>query len=424
MILERTEVCFLNILRCALKGIRLEPGPGLTPEEWETVFHMAGSHRVLPLVFETVHALPELEGSPLLPPLKRTVFQQVMVQTRKTADLLSLLQTLASAGLHPLVVKGILCRELYPLPDHRSSSDEDLLIAPEEFPLYHQIFAQAGLHTTLQGADLTTTYEIPYRQENGPLYIELHRHLFPPESESYGDLNQFFRDARKRAVCETISGAEVHTLEYTDHLFYLICHAFKHFLHSGFGIRQVCDIVLFASAHGKRIDWDQIERNCRQIRAFLFAAAIFRIGRNYLDFDPHLAGMPASWQNAPVDEAPMLMDLLQSGVYGSSSRSRQHSSSITLDAVAAQKQGRAARNGMLVSLFPPADKLKNRYPYLKERPWLLPAAWASRIGGYCMESLLHQESNASQSLEIGKQRLDLLKQYGILDPDQQSGRKS
>lgn len=33
----------------------------------------------------------------------------------------------------------------------------------------------------------------------------------------------------------------------SDHLFYLICHALKHFYHSGFGIRQVCDILLFAA---------------------------------------------------------------------------------------------------------------------------------------------------------------------------------
>lgn len=412
--MDRTELCFLNILRCALKGLPLDRDPGLTREEWERLFRLSASHHVLALVFEAVHSLPELKDSPLLISLKRAVFQQVTVQTRKTADFLNLVKALSAAGIRPLVVKGILCRSLYPKPDLRPSSDEDLLIDPAQTALCHRVFTELGLQTSLLPEAMADAYEIPYRQENGPLYIELHRHLFPPGSKSYGDLNRFFRDVRKRAVTETIDGVEIATLDYTDHLFYLICHAFKHFLHSGFGIRQVCDIVLFASAHGKHIDWDRIEQNCRRIRAFLFAAAIFRIGRNYLDFDPGSANMPSSWSHALVDEAPMLRDLLQSGVYGSSSRSRQHSSSITLDAVAAQKQGRAAKNGMLVSLFPTADKLQGRYPYLKDRPWLLPAAWATRIGSYCAEALTSRDSSASESLELGKQRVELLKLYGIL----------
>ncbi len=368
---------------------------------------------MLPLVFETVHALPELKDSPLLRQYKTAVIRQVMVQTRKTADFLALLKTLAEDGIRPLVVKGILCRELYPRPDHRSSSDEDLLLAPGEFAVCHRALTAAGLRPA-GNADPSASYEIPYRQDGGVLYLEVHTSLFPPESASYGDLNRFFRNASQRSVVRTIHGTEVHTLGYTDHLFYLICHAWKHFLHSGFGIRQVCDIVLFASAYGKDIDWKKIEANCRKIRAFLFAAAIFRIGRNYLDFDPDTAAMPDIWRNALIDEGAMLQDLLSGGVYGSSSLSRQHSSTITLEAVAAQKQGRTG-SGALASLFPAADKLQGRYPYLKERPWLLPAAWASRIGGYCREILENPRSSAGESLEIGRQRLELLKQYGILD---------
>ena len=413
--MERYELCFLNILRCALKGRPLTAAAGLTEAEWDAVFRLADAHKVLPLVFEAVHALPELKDSPLLSRRKPSVFRQVMVQTRKTAEFLDLLKALEAGGVHPLVVKGLVCRQLYPQPDHRSSSDEDLWIPPEEFDACHRILTGLGLHTAVPGDEMAHAYEIPYRRENGLLYIEIHRHLFPPESRSYGDLNRFFRSARRRAVTVRVQGAPVPTLCPTDHLFYLICHAFKHFLHSGFGIRQVCDILRFAAVYGQDIDWTLIEGNCRRIRAFPFAAAIFRIGRNYLDFDPAAARMPDTWTHALVDESAMLRDLLCSGVYGSISRSRQHSSTITLEAVAAQKQGRSHSTGPLTSLFPPADRLTGRYPYLKDRPWLLPAAWASRIGTYCQEVLTTRDSSAAETLEIGRQRLELLKQYGILD---------
>ena len=412
--MDRSSLCFLNILRSALKGRPLDRDPGLSREEWEAVFRMASAHKVLPLVFEAVHSLPSLAVSPLLPPLKRSVVQQVVVQTRKTAELLALLDRLSARGIRPLVVKGLVCRQLYPRPELRPSADEDLLVEPARFSDCRAGLEALGFRTALSPEAQADAYEVPFRSPGGALCIELHRHLFPPESRSYGQLEQFFRKASSRAVCMSVSGTDVYTLEHTDHLFYLICHAFKHFLHSGFGIRQVCDILLFASAYGQRIDWDRLERSCRRIRAWLFTAALFRIGRNHLDFDPVMAHVPDHWQHALVDEGPLLEDLLQSGVYGSSSRSRQHSSGITLDAVAARNRGRAAKNGILVSLFPGADSLQGRYPYLKDRPWLLPAAWASRMGSYCAEAL-RRDASAAESLHLGRQRVELLRQYDILD---------
>ena len=389
--------------------------PELNWEEWDQVFRMAGIHHVLPMVFEAVHVLPELRSYPPLPAIRRSVFQQVMLQTQKSADFLALNRALAEAGVRPLVVKGIVCRELYPKPDHRISSDEDLLIDHAQTAVCHDVFSRFGLATNLDESLRESAYEIPYRKEGGALYIELHRHLFPPESSAYGDMNRFFRKVSDRAVCHAIGGNSVYSLGYTDHLFYLICHAFKHFLHSGFGIRQICDIVLYASAYGNRIQWDQLAKNCCQIRALYFAAAVFAIGRKYLEFDPGKAEMTPVWLEISVEEGPMLEDLLQSGIYGGSSLTRKRSSNITLEAVAAQKQGRSAHGGLASSLFPDAKKLRGRYPYLQEHPWLLPAAWISRMGSYCRDTLRSRNNDAAQSLEVGKQRLELLEQYPIVD---------
>ena len=413
--MNRTESCLLRALGCAVRGDALEENMGLSPEEWQLVFQLAGMHHVLPLVFEAVHMLPELRNSPLLIPTKQLVRQQVFQQTRKTAEFLRLLQALKEAGVRPLVVKGIVCRSLYPKPDHRSSSDEDLLIRPEDLEACQAVFARFGLATELPPERQEQVYEIPYRQREGILYIELHRHLFPPDSDSYGHLNRFFRDAHQRAVCIPFSGVDVYSLCHTDHLFYLICHALKHFLHSGFGIRQVCDILMYAQAYGPAIDWPQLLEHCRQIHAFGFTAAIFRIGYNHLGFGPEVC--PPELAAPGIDELPMLEDLLSAGVYGSSSAGRLHSSNITLEAAASRQQNRTARNSLVLSLFPSAQKLEGSYPYLKGRPWLLPAAWASRMGKYCQESLSRKRISAADSLNIGRERVALLRQYGILGDD-------
>ena len=414
--METTNDLFLAVLKASLVNEPAAVEQEITAQQWQTLFRMAGIHDVLPMFFEAVYTSPSLqqmEPSFLLP-LRRQMMQQVMMQARRTQEFLALNRKLQAAGVKPLVVKGLICRNLYPNPDYRQSGDEDLLIPEAQFDVCHQVMTDFGLFTSTPEDQLHSSFEIPYYKQGSPLYIELHKHLFPPESAAYGDMNRFFEGVFDRAVAEQTRGGTVYTLDHTDHLFYLICHAFKHFLHSGFGIRQVCDIVLYANAYGSRIDWMQVLDNCRAINADRFAAALFRIGSKYLVFDPDKAAYPGPWRKISVDEGPMLDDLLSSGVYGSADLSRQHSSKITLDAVAAQKQGRKAKNKVLGSLFPPVSQLKGKYPYLRQHPWLLPAAWISRIWTYFLETRTTEDNRAADALKIGSERIELMREYGIL----------
>ena len=379
--MEQLHQDLLALLRQSLHGTKAGCAQ-LSPE----LASLAQSHKVLPLIYE---AAPD-------PALRSAVLRQIMEQTIKTSEFLNLYRQLCSVGLRPLVVKGIAVRSLYPKPDLRPSADEDLWILPENFDACHR----AMLAWDMTAPADTDAYEIPYRKPESPLYIELHKHLFPPQSEAYGDLNRFFSGSFDRAEEISVDGTAVYTLCPTDHLFYLICHAFKHFLHSGFGIRQVCDIAIFAERKAQEIDWPQITENCKAIRADRFAAAIFMIGEKHLGISA-----PETFRFPDVDEEPLLNDLLDSGVYGSSTADRQHSSTVTLHAVSGKKRGRLS-----ASLFPSAKQLEGRYPYLKKHPWLLPAAWCSRIFSYSRE-----KSSPTQALQIGQRRVELLRQYGIID---------
>ena len=409
--MEKINEFFLAALKAALLGKTAQSEAALSREQWQQLLDLAQVHQVLPLIHDVVYPAlrqqhPELEAA-----VKRRVMHQVMVQTMKTEAFLELNRILREAGLRPLVVKGIVCRNLYPKPDLRPSGDEDLLIPAHQAEDCHRIMTSWGMHTETDEEQRSLEHEISYRKEGNPLHIELHKTLFPPKSEAYGDLNWFFADAHEYAAEETVQGNTVYTLEPTTHLFYLICHAFKHFLHSGFGIRQVCDIVLFANHYGSRIDWNRVLEDCRKIRAEKFAAALFQIGSQYLTFDPEMAAYPKTWMDIRVDAEPLLEDLLSGGLYGDSSMSRKHSSNITLSAVASRKQGKKEKHGVLTSVFPGAKRLERRYPYLKEHAWLLPVAWGQRLWTYSRE----KDSNAAQALKLGKERIELLKEYGIVE---------
>ena len=417
--MTRTETLFLEAFGASLKPESVNWTEPPAPEEWIGVFRLAAQHRVLPMVYEAVYRCPAAKTDPapaILRQQKPLMLQTVMLQTQKTAEFLDLYRALQAAGLHPLVVKGLVCRALYPKPDLRLSGDEDLLVSPEEFSRCHEALLAQGLIPADETADPGTACEIAYARPGSPIYIELHEYLFPPEAEAYGDLNRYFAAVHEHPAELSVDGVTILTLQPTDHLFYLICHAFKHFLHSGVGIRQVADIALYANAYGTEIDWPLVHARCREIRAERFAAALLAIGEKHLTLDPAAACLPPDWRTEEVDEEPLLADILAAGVYGDSSMSRKHSSTMTLNAVKAEKQGRRGGVSFLRSVFPPLREMEAKYPYLRAHPARLPAAWVSRILHYRKETAAGGGgNNAADSLRIGSQRVDLLKEYGVIE---------
>lgn len=414
--MDAVHALFLEALGAALENKSVGWDDELSQETWGRLMTLAEAHRVLPLIYEAVYSCPAAgRAEPgLFAPWRQKTIQSVMLQTLKTRQFLELLSHMTAGGVTPLVVKGLICRELYPKPDHRMSGDEDVLIPPEQLALCRKILGELGMEPLVPEGEIPGASEVPFGKPGSPLYLELHMELFPADSEAYGELNRCFDGIRQRAITETVQGIEVPTLGHTDHLLYLILHAFKHFLHSGFGIRQVSDICLYANAYGAEIDWKRLGEQCGQIHADRFAAALFRIGETYLTFDPDRACLPESWRTLEVDEGPLLEDILDSGIYGGDTMSRRHSSNITLHAVSAEKQGKRGGNHVLKTVFPSAKNLWGRYPYLKKKPWLLPVAWADRILKYGKEASGGGDNRAADSVKIGKERIRLMGQYGIL----------
>lgn len=414
--MEKRNVMLLQALKASLQNEKVTWEKKIEQEEWLQLFQQAETHQILPLIYDAVYSCPAArQADPaMFGYFKKRIVQQVMLQTMKTSEFLRLYRFLCDGGIRPVIVKGIVCRELYPNPDYRASSDEDVLIRPEDFERCHSRMLEFGMVPSDSGLDIHTAYEVPYGKKGSPVYIELHKHLFPPDSEAYGELDGLFGNVHEQVAELSVNGIPVYTMEYSAHFFYLICHAFKHFLHSGFGIRQVCDIVLFANTYGSKIDWIKVLEQCRTIHADLFAAALLHIGEKYLTFSPEKSCCPPEWRSIRVDEGPLLEDLLSGGIYGDADMSRKHSSNITLSAVEAEKKGGKAGNKILKSAFPSVKYMKSQFPYLRKAPFLLPAAWLSRILKYRKEISAGRNNSAADSIKIGNERVELMREYGII----------
>ena len=400
MTLTATERQFLHIAKAAVSG-------GALPAEkvdWPAIFTLANQQKLLPILFEAARATPAAgENAALFAVTKQQVIGQVLNQTVRSAEFADLYHKLRAAGLHPIVVRGQLCSRLYPLRDHRISADDDLYIPDAEFMACHEQLLANGLTTDTPADEFATADEVSYTKSDSPLYIELHRHLFDSSEDAHDELNHFFASL-KPVETDSFLAMPPH-----EHLLYLILHAYKHFVRSGIGLRQFCDIGLWARAYHAEIDWQRLHEQCESVHAATFAAAVFRITKDYLgiDFD-----LPVPW-DASLDVEPLLHDSLCGGVYGSNDLTRLHSSTVTLNAVKSSRKGR--KNTVLRTIFLQKAYLESRYPYLKKRPYLLPIAWVQRLVHYASEKKSGADSSTSGSIKLAKERIEMMKQYDIME---------
>ena len=300
------------------------------------------------------------------------------------------------------MANGQLCSRLYPLKDYRLSGDDDLYIMEGEFFDCHKTLLANGLITDTPAEDLHMADEVSYTKKGSPLYIELHRHLFDSSEDAHDELNHFFADI------QPVEADGLLAMPPHQHLLYLILHAYKHFVRSGIGLRQFCDIGLWARAYHSQIDWQRLHDHCASVHAATFAEAAFRIAREYLGiaFD-----LPAPWDN-PIDVEPLLHDTLCGGVYGSNDYTRLHSSTVTLNAVKSSRDGQ--KSSVLASVFPRRNYMAHQYAYVKRCPLLLPVAWVQRLARYALEKHSGSHNSAAGSVRLARERIELMKLYEII----------
>ncbi len=411
-----TDLLLLDILKHAIRGKRFQT-ISLTEEELTALLNRAEEQKILPLIFDSIYNAGILRHADkqLIARYQERAVTWATRQIEQTNEFLVLLHGMQKARLDPIVMKGLVCRELYPQPMLRMSVDEDLLVDDEQFRPVHDAIVAYGLVPDNGEPHFEEDVEISYHYPNSPLYIELHRRMFLPDQEVYGLFSSVFSDVFEHTTTISVQDMHVRTLSPTDHILFLILHAYKHFLYGGVGIRQLCDIGLFAEANGQLIDWKRITGACQQAGMGKLPAAFFKIMETYLGIDLEKSFIPKEWQETETNIQPLLDDILTGGLMGNNDPNRMHSSNITLGAVASKGQSSHSLSGVVHSLFPSFTYMKKEYAYVGRLPILLPIGWIHRIIKYIFKTTKDNDQSAIATLKIGQQRIHLLKEYGVIE---------
>ena len=135
---------------------------------------------------------------------------------KKSILFLMLFDKMRQNGLTPLIVKGIVCRDLYPNPDLRTSNDEDLYIPRDQFGKMDEFLQAEGFMREELIKD-KVYQEVPYQNPRNGLYFELHMDLFPRNPERMGILINYLKMHLIPVWKQIFKGVKVLTLNPKQH---------------------------------------------------------------------------------------------------------------------------------------------------------------------------------------------------------------
>lgn len=408
--MKKTNLEFLSLLKSSLKNEKYD-GEKIDFEDLVYIYKMSEIHHVVPMIYNAAYNedfFKECDAN-FQAMFKSSAFRYIFSQIQRTNHFLEVYKKLSEKNIKILVFKGIIFRNMYNNPDDRISSDEDILIKKEDYEKVKEFFLSEGFEFIDKGE------ECAYFSKSTGLCIEVSTSLFSNESKAYGHLNKLFEDIFEKSIKINIDGIDILTLSHEQHLIYIVFHNMKHFLTGGFGIRQVADFSKYIETYGEYINWEKFWSDLKDLNYDTFALNLIEISLKYLGFNEDKITYPdnitsfdelKNSQKYYINSESLINDILDAGVFGASTMDRKHTALMTLDAVEDKK-----KSNRLKAVFPNVNYLKDNYTYLQKYPILLPVAWGQRILSYLKKN---KTSSYINTMELGKQRIELLKEYKII----------
>jgi len=272
---DREERELLRLLKAALAGNpdweKIKSSGQTDDINYEKLFAMAQAHQVLPLLYdvletavheETVNA-PETavheetgEAPETIVQKEaggmgawRAVWQQAARQTvSQNYHLLFtgkfLTGLLREADIPVALLKGTATSAYYPVPELRKSSDVDLYLLKEgDLPKARALFLAHGMTVKEEQHSL---HHLVMQTAEG-IVVELHTLIAEPFDNAA--INAYLEKCREVFAAHTeekeIMGVTLPVLTGACHAYELLLHMLQHFLRAGFGLKLLCDWVVF-----------------------------------------------------------------------------------------------------------------------------------------------------------------------------------
>lgn len=356
--MEREYTYLLHLLGAYLRGDRPESAEGI---DWEKLMQLAQIHNVMGVLGFLSMQYPICPDAGMKASLRRVCLNTMSLFARRNTLAQELVEELENAGIDHIVMKGFVLRDYYPMPELRTFNDIDLVIRPEDRQRSHALMLSKGYRTDIDWEPVFTYFA------DEELY-EFHTRILEIDVSDRADYRGYFLQMWEHARPVSDHGYRF-TPEF--HFLFLLTHIAKHVHGSGAGARMYLDVAAFLLRHAGELDWTWIEAQLRLLKLDEFAAVVLTAVEEWFG-----VACPVSFGS--VDRKVLeefCVFTMEAGVFGHHGRDGALAGLKNAD----QEESVSRVGQLLRRAFPGASTIQNRYTYLQDKPWLLPAAWVHRL---------------------------------------------
>lgn len=398
--------------------------------DFNKVYELALKHSVMPMYayamgFSDVNFISKDAAASM-----KKLAQDIMLSAYiKKINVLNILDKLRASAVEAIVLKGFALSNCYFIPDARISGDTDIYVGTELEQRTLDFFSGEGF--TVDKRNKYQKESKCYNNQCG--LVEVHAAMYDDLTKNIWFEQLTEKDLIKEPYIRIeAEGKHFLTLGYTDNMIYISLHLIRHFISSGISLRQMLDVTLFYVKNKDRINLSRYWDTMTKLHYKTLINTVFSASVKYFR-------LPDEWLQILTEEVPdeieimLLNDLEEGGYLGSDDAiNRIDGKSMYSKTKGIEKRSYLTHKIFLLkrfitfslpALFPSVAELKNKYPYAKKYPVLLPAAWMHRLifGGISSirnkrfkTEIVLNEKNIS---EAGIKRMEMFRKLNMVSKD-------
>lgn len=404
--MEHYQKQTVKLLDLAIHGKKLSDFKSIS--KWNEILSEANAHEISALIYSSIYGVKELEGlsKDELNKWKKSTFFTVIGHIAHYNQVGKMLEKFNGKNIDVIVLKGLVVRELYPKPEFRTMGDSDILVHEEDLERVTLLLEELGYKLEEcedeHGAHLVFSHE-QYRP------VEVHWTLI--NDDYFIGTKEFEKEIWKNSMKIKIGNAEVLSLGLEDLALHLCLHMAVHIVCGGFGLRQLCDLVLLVEQKGQKIDWENFMIKAIECRSEKFILAIFKCCEELFNIQ-----IPKAILNSRMVENELVEDLIQnifnSGVFGR----KDVIGTLGADFAYSKDEKRSISEKYLDLVFPKVENMSEKYNYAKDNKILTPVAWAHHLGAGVLNkdySLKNKIRFLTKSVTVSKKKRKLLDELNL-----------
>ena len=343
--------------------------------DWNELINLSRKHKIEGLIYFALNKSRLLENidEDKVKDLKKEVFFTGVTQISNMSKLEIVFNEFSKENVPVIVLKGLVVREYYPQPEQRSMSDADIFVKAKDLNKSKKILIDLG-YTEV---DAEASHHIKYIKSGYPM-IELHWHVMKRDGFS-DELDLFEDDIWDRTIEVKVKGAKVLSLGYEDLALHLCMHMAAHLAASGFGVRQIADLVLLVEKKGHLIDWTLFINKAEEFGFKKFIIIMFKICNILFSMD-----IPKEMAVYKIDDEEMFESLISTifdgGVYGKKDMASNFANQVAFNYKGKDSNATiGAIRRYFRFIFPSIETMSDKYSYARKIRILTPIAWIHHL---------------------------------------------